>query len=627
MVVLTFNFHISALLLVSFGVNARPLTLHAAIYVPYYYRKTRPFSQLKKGIVDSKIKGMEMTNEQIIIIAIAACALVAIFIVMGIVKNTHKNTIKAEIDDLYVRFNKIKTMPIAFKLSKAQAMAKRSEETSASVEEYYKKYEETEKKINEIQEKLNNVDDEANTKKYKETMKAIKDTGDSIAECEKQISDIDEFLGEFAKKEEKQREFSANLKEKYRVVKNTINENASLLSIAFSGFEERLQQCEDLFSSSEEWIYASDFTAAQNDLDKINEILDKIKVDANAVPKCVKDIKGVLPVMLDEARRELALTRQRGVYVSHLDVEKKLDEIDTILKSDTKLVMSGETGNVKEHCRSAKDTLNTLIESLAAENRSYKEAKETNDRAYEHALELEKVENYVRVAYDKDSKRFGLEDLKPMLKDVRSRIEVYKQRYQAISEEIASSIKPSSELLVDAEKLCSDIEADEKSLYSYKTTIDKSTDGETRASSQLTKLQLVISEVESKLAEYHLPTISSSYADDLEKSRSYIDKIRVLISEVPINIEVLNATLDESIDFIYTFYNNVNNIVGMAIMVENAIVFGNKYRSSFTEIDHELSKAEFQYLNGEYTKALKTAITCMETLFPDNADIKILENA
>ena len=59
----------------------------------------------------------------------------------------------------------------------------------------------------------------------------------------------------------------------------------------------------------------------------------------------------------------------------------------------------------------------------------------------------------------------------------------------------------------------------------------------------------------------------------------------------------------------------------------NAIVFGNKYRSTYPEIDRELSKAEFQYLNGEYTKALKTAISCMETLFPENADEKILENA
>ncbi|MBQ2232910.1 MAG: hypothetical protein II423_05780 [Erysipelotrichaceae bacterium] len=124
-----------------------------------------------------------------------------------------------------------------------------------------------------------------------------------------------------------------------------------------------------------------------------------------------------------------------------------------------------------------------------------------------------------------------------------------------------------------------------------------------------------------------MPSIDESYKDDLKKSRDYIAKLRELIAQIPIDIVQLNGLHNEAIDFIYKFYNNINNVVGMGIMVENAIVFGNKYRSTYPEIDRELSKAEFQYLNGEYTKALKTAISCMETLFPENADEKILENA
>lgn len=566
-------------------------------------------------------------DKQTILIIIACLSVSALIVIFAIVKNTRKNNLKKAVEDLYVRFNAIKTIPIAFKLNKAQAMAKRNEQTAASVQEYYEKYEETEKRITGIQDMLNIVDDAMNGHKYKEAMAEIKTVDDSISECEIEIKAIDDFLEEFSKKEDEQREYSAELKEKYRVVKNTINENANVLSIAFNGLEEKLGKCEDLFSSSEEWMYASDYTAAQSELKKIDEILDEIKINANAVPKCIKDTKGVLPVMLDEAKREYALTKQRGVYVAHLDVDSKLNKIETKLNEDVKKLVLGETEGIRENCREAKQILNELIDELAAENRSFKEAKETNNKAYEHTADLEKVENYVRIAYDKDSARFGLEDLRPTLKQIRENIEKYKARYQVINEDLATTVKPSSEILVDSENLCDDIEKDKKELYSYKTIIDKSTDGETRAASQLTKLQLVVSEVESKLAEYHLPTISSSYKEDLVKSREYIAELRKLINEVPINIDKLNSTLDEAIDFVYKFYNNVNNIVGMAIMVENAIVFGNKYRSTFPEIDRELSKAEFQYLNGEYTKALKTAISCMETLFPDNADEKILENA
>lgn len=562
------------------------------------------------------------------ILIIMACLLVATVIVIVLMaKNTRKNKLKSQIDALFVRFNAIKTIPIAFKLNKAQAMAKRNEETAASVQEYYSKYEETEKSINKIQESLNNVDDEIKSHNYKDALKDIKTLEEDLSACEIEIKSIDNFLENFSKKDDEQRDYSITLKEKYRVVKNTINENSNVLSIAYNGLIEKIQKCEDLFSSSEEWMYASDYSAAQNDLEKIDKMLDEIKLNANAIPKCVKDTKGVLPVMLDEVKREYALTKQRGVFVDHLDIGNKVNAIETKLNEDVKKLISGETDGIRDNCREAKKVLNDIIESLAAENRSYKEAKETNNKAFEHTADLERVENYVRIAYDKDSARFGLEDLRPILKQVRDNIETYKERYKTINEKLSMTSEPSSQILVEAEKLCDDIEKDKKDLYSYKTVIDKSTDGETRAISQLTKLQLVVSEVEAKIAEYHLPNISSSYSNDLIKSRDYISNLRSIVSDVPIDIDKLNASLDEAIDFVYKFYNNVNNIVGMAVMVENAIVFGNKYRSTFPEIDRELSKAEFQYLNGEYTKALKTAISCMETLFPDNADEKILENA
>ena len=565
--------------------------------------------------------------DKTVIIAIIACIAVAIAVVIFfMVKNSQKKALLRTMEGLYVRFNAVKTVPIAFKLSRAQAMAKRNAATASQVQEYYKKYEEAEKQITQIQELIDKVEDSIASKKYKDAKISTAIVEENISACEKEIENINNFLEDFSKKEEQQRERSTNLKEKYRIVKNAINENANILSIAFNGLEDKLQRCEDLFSSSEEWLYVSDYDAATKDFDEIDKLLDEIKANANAVPKCIKDTKGVLPIMIDEAKREYALTKQRGVYVDHLEIDSKLDNIETTLNEDIKKLIVGSTEGIRENCSSAKQILNDLIEALAAENRSYKEAKETIDKAYEHTTDLTKVESYVRIAYDKDSARFGLKDLKATLKHIRENIDKYKDRYHEINEELASSVKPSSEILVESEDLLNDIETDKKELYSYKTLIDKSTDGEVRAQSQLTKLQLVISEVENKLAEYHLPTISSTYEKDLITSREYVGKLRKLLNEVPIDIDNLNATLDEAIDFIYKFFNNVNNIVGMAIMVENAIVLGNKYRSTFPEIDRELSKAEFQYLNGEYTKALKTAITCMETLFPDNADEKIMEN-
>ena len=562
-----------------------------------------------------------------LLISIGVLLAITVIAILVTRRKTQKKNLKKQLDELYVRFNGVKTVPLAFKLNKAQAMARRNEEMAKQVADYFERYEQAEAHINDVQDRLGDVDDALSTVSYKEATAMLNEVSQELAECENEVAQIDSFLEEFSKKENIQREYSSKLKEKYRVVKTTINKNAQLLSIAYDGFVEKLQHCEDLFSSSEEMMYSSDYISAQEDLEAIDDLLEEIKVSANAVPKLVKDTKGVLPLMLDETKRELALTRQRGVYIAHLDIENKINEIETNLNEDIKALSKAQTEGIKTRVASAKDELNDLNEKLAEENKAFKLARETNDRVLGHINDMEKVENYVRIAYDKDSARFGLEDLQEVLRKMRDNADKYKERYLNVSADLSNCTKPASEILEDASKLDEQIDADMKTLYSYKNTIDKSTDGESRAFTQLTKLQLVVSEVESKLAEYSLPSIDESYKDDLKKSRDYIAKLRELIAQIPIDIVQLNGLLNEAIDFIYKFYNNINNVVGMGIMVENAIVFGNKYRSTYPEIDRELSKAEFQYLNGEYTKALKTAISCMETLFPENADEKILENA
>ena len=119
-----------------------------------------------------------------------------------------------------------------------------------------------------------------------------------------------------------------------------------------------------------------------------------------------------------------------------------------------------------------------------------------------------------------------------------------------------------------------------------------------------------------KTACHRLPSISSQYRCDLAQGEKLIGLVKSVLAHSPLDVQALNADLQEAIDFVYQLYNNANNLVGIAIMVENAIVFGNRYRSSYPEIDSELTRAELSFQNGEYTKALKIAIQCIEKMHP-----------
>ena len=557
---------------------------------------------------------------------IAGLLLLAVIIVLVIVNNTKKTNIKKSIDDLNIRFNSVKTIPLAFKLSKAQAMAKRNDETATEVKEYYEKYEEAQRHIDSIADMLENIEDSFACRNYKSCKEALQIISENIDDSEKEVRDIDKFLEKFSKKENDQRESSARLKEDFRELKLYINKNKVALSIANEGIDKKIQHIEDLFSKSEEFMYVSDYISSKECLDQISEDIASIRICLDSIPTLITDSKGVLPTMVDEVNRQYALLRQRGAYTIHLDIEKKLENIKKGISENIKVLSDGEIGGVKENNETLRTELNEILENIKAEGEAYNGVKTVSDDIANKLNELKSLHNYVSVAYKKDSKRFGIEDLTAYLKEKEKSIDKYQADIIELNQDIVTNDSPSTLLLDRGNKILEAIGDDAKSLMEYKAIFDKNTTVELRAKTQLMKLQVVLNEVEVKVLEYHLPTIADSYNDDLASGRVKIAKIKEQLAMVPIDIDELNTTLDDAIDFIYKFYNNVNNIVGMAIMVENAIVFGNKYRSTYPEVERDLSKAEFSYLNGEYTKALTMAISCMERLFPNSSDNDYLEN-
>ena len=105
-------------------------------------------------------------DKKTVIYIIVVLAVILAVLIYFFVRNNRRNNLKKTVDDLNVRFNAIKTLPLAFKLNKARAIAKRNEEMSVAVDEYYKKYEEAQKHIDSIQELMNGVEDAIASRKY-----------------------------------------------------------------------------------------------------------------------------------------------------------------------------------------------------------------------------------------------------------------------------------------------------------------------------------------------------------------------------------------------------------------------------------------------------------------------------
>jgi len=94
----------------------------------------------------------------------------------------------------------------------------------------------------------------------------------------------------------------------------------------------------------------------------------------------------------------------------------------------------------------------------------------------------------------------------------------------------------------------------------------------------------------------------------------------------PVSIKTLNIRVDTARDLVLKLYNTSNEIIRTAALVETAIVYGNRYRPIHKTVDHELTKAEDLFYNGEYKKALDNTIRAINVIEP-GIQKKLLESA
>ena len=139
---------------------------------------------------------------------------------------------------------------------------------------------------------------------------------------------------------------------------------------------------------------------------------------------------------------------------------------------------------------------------------------------------------------------------------------------------------------------------------------------EKRALDELENINIVLLEIKSQIKNKQLPTINESYKDYIQDSYDKAAEIQAYRQNRPVELSVLSKKVDGARDVIYKLYDNVHNLIVTAEMVEEAIVYGNRYRSTFLEVNTELTKAEVLFRNGEYTKALSTAVDIIEKIKP-----------
>lgn len=560
-------------------------------------------------------------------VVIGIAVVVVILTVWLIIEKVRTSKFRKELVDLEKRYADIKAIPLTFKMNKAVTAGRSNVETAEKVNGAKKSYDQTQASIKKISENLANCEDAILLGKLRKADSIMTELESDLSLTNKEATDLDAYLDEILAKETEQRQEVTTLKNRFRALKSMASENSGKLSYNYNVIEDKIANTEKMFSTFEDWMYSSDYDRANKELEQIQASMSELEGMLDSMPTLLQDARGVVPNMLEECAKDYKKAKSKGIYLKHLDVENNLKLLSDGLNNDLKKLKEGNSTDVSSNLDDYKNRIQQLSNSIHSEESAHNQLKSLTQDTEDLFEETNADARFVTSELENNSEKYGLDGLSAELQKENDVLQNLNKERVSTLDNIKNYDMPATMAMMNISTLNQKLSTVSANFKTMRSKIEMATGDEDRAAKQLTKLQIIMNLMQVKIRKYKLPNISEQYEDDMRKAYEYIKSLDGLMKESPINMQLLNSTLQEALDFIYKLYNNVNNVVGTVVMVENTIVFGNRYRSTYADIDSELTRSELCFRNGEYTKALTVAIATIEKIHPGNYESMIKENS
>ena len=544
-------------------------------------------------------------------------AVVLIVTTLNIIQFIKMKKTKKEIELLEKEKNTIIDAPIIIELSKAQNLVK-NETLKEKVKIWQQTIDEIKKQnLNEINELILETDYFAEQKDYKNfKYKKIK-TELKIYEAKEIKNKIFEQIKEITLCEDKNRSVIANLKIRFRqiltdfeTVKIDLKDLEETVRLQIENIEKRFKDFETLLENQE-------YDEVNIIVSSIEKMINHMETILRELPSCVLMIKNIIPKRIEETNIMYKKLLKDEYQLDYLNVEYNIKEIEKKLSNSSSKIRVLNLEDVLIELKTILEYFDSLFSDFEAEKQSRKKFEEKTvvfKSKYEKLqIHMNKLHGKVEDAkYNYELNKEQTEILKALNEDL---IKLNKD-FEVLFETIKTVSFPYSKLLIEIETLISRLLILEDELEKYSEKVGSMQEDEKRAKEELEQILEIFKSSKYKIREYKLPIIPKNYYIELQDAIDSIKEVKKELEKKPINIEILNIRVDNARDLVLKFSSNSNEIVKTAVMAENAIIYGNRYKYSKENIEENLKKSEFLFSKGEYKKSLELTLNAIDIIEP-----------
>ncbi len=534
-----------------------------------------------------------------------------------IIRKRNRDKLEKELSRLETLKNLIISPSILTEMEKVKTLL-----NSEKMEDKYNKWDKRYKKIE--REDIPKLTDKLTDAEALIEEKNFKEASFSLARAELDIyfvkTDMELLLDdirEITQSEERNRNAVTKLKTLYREIVTKYNNNKGDYKGMEKSIDLQFDNINKLFSAFERVMENNDYEEVAKITHALDDLIKNIKVVIDETPTVILMCTMILPKKINEINNLSLKMKKDGYNIDYMKLEHNIGEAQKkISEIYDKLKVLNLEDSIFE-LKTILDYFESLYGDFDKEKQSKKEYEMYMSTITEKLSRLTNVIKNIYVELDELRETYALtQDELNSLDIINKELVMEKDQFKQVNDRTLTKVTPYSRLAKECELVSVKIAKTEDDLESIMKSLGSLKEDEVRAREQLTEIRAILKDAKNKIKEYKLPVIPKVYYVELDEAKEGIMSIVKELEKKPIVISDLNTRVDTGRDLVLKLYTHSKELTKTAQMAELAMVYGNRYRSTYREIDIDLRKAENEFRKGDYKKSLELSLNTLNIVEP-----------
>lgn len=549
----------------------------------------------------------------ILLVSIIGVIILAFLIVfLSIV--IHRETCKRRIKDLQSRYDEIRdsfTNDCSSMISRIEVIAN----NNTNFETVYKSAQQDFQRI------LNDHDKVCYTaiaslkkmiaeKKFKETNSIVASTKISIDKYAKEANELNERLQSILKKEEDLRTNMVSLKEKFRALKETYNNNLQALEPISTSFNYLFDHLTTMFIKFEEYLNAADYENAGSILPKIEVLIDATNKVMNDLPYLTSLAFTVIPENIKELENTYNELENQGYPLHNLNANVAINLMNQKLDLCKQKLFQLSIGGVNQTLDEIKMQINQFLKKFDDEKKSKLEFEESNKYINKESYSIQqKYANLISNLQQYQKAYVISKTYTTQIGTIKTSIDKMDNLIRTLDAFVNSATKqPYSVLMSTVKQINNYITKIEGEFDSFREYLISLKNDAERSYNFIRDGYEKLKELESKIYIENVETFYKLYKIKFDEIVQQLNLLNSILTNPPIDVTILNSTYKDVKANLDEVINDYQDKLNTLIEAENAIVYDNRFRDVSTKCENDLVLVENCFNEADFSRAKLIAI-------------------